>query len=578
MAWGTAIKKPDTPDPKTVGDLKMPALEIPARRRGRESTAKVGKHAAPLKPRPLLWSPIARLILASNLAGLVILIAGALVLNEIRSSLVNARKGSLLETSQIISSFITETAIIPEPYATLDIKEANGLLKRLPITGATRIRIFDPAAEAVADTALLKDEIDRKDLPPIRKPSELELTWLNFVRGANRFFESSLSAVRGIAEARTLDEEVARALQGETIYSERFGDNAERVLSLTVPIKAVATVVGVLTIETSDVAQIIAAERSALVPLIVFAVIVAVITSTLLTFGIARPVYKLAQASDRVRTGAAEKLNLGKLHNRKDEIGDLARAMEAMTVSLYDRIQENERFAADVAHELKNPLTSIRSAVETSQAVQDPAVRERMRDVIARDVVRLDRLISDISNLSRLEAEIVREKLVRVDIHRLLEDLTSIWRDTSREGEARVTLEAPGDIRAIVMGREGPLGQVIRNLVENARSFSPPGGEVKVSLARTSGPRGTFIRIAVEDQGPGIPPDKLEKIFQRFYTDRPAGAKFGNNSGLGLSIVRQIVETHRGQVWAENRNVDGKIAGARFIVDLPPAPSAPIEI
>ena len=556
----------------------MPALEIPARRRGKEATAKAGKHAAPLRPRPLLWSPIARLILASNLAGLVILIAGALVLNEIRSSLVNARKGSLLETSQIISSFITETAIVPEPYATLDIPAANGLLKRMPITGATRIRIFDPSAETVADTALLKDEIDRKDLPPIRKPSSLEQTWLNFVRGANRAFESSLGAVRGIAEARTLDEEVARALQGETLYSERFGDNAERVLSLTVPIKAVATVVGVLTIETSDVAQIIAAERAALAPLMIFAVLVAIITSTMLTLGIARPVYKLAQASDRVRTGAAEKLNLGKLHDRKDEIGDLARAMEAMTVSLYDRIQENERFAADVAHELKNPLTSIRSAVETSQAVQDPAVREKMRDVIARDVVRLDRLISDISSLSRLEAEIVREKLVRVDVVRLLEDLVSIWRDTAREGEARVTLEIAADTRAIVLGREGPLSQVIRNLVENAKSFSPPGGEVKMSLARTSGPRGTFIRIAVEDQGPGIPPDKLEKIFQRFYTDRPAGAKFGNNSGLGLSIVRQIVETHRGQVWAENRNVDGKIAGARFVVDLPPAPPAPIEI
>ncbi|MDP3738072.1 MAG: ATP-binding protein [Hyphomonadaceae bacterium] len=556
----------------------MPALEIPARGRGRDTTAKSGKHAAPLKPRPLLWSPIARLILASNLAGLVILITGALVLNEIRSSLVNARKGSLSETSQIISSFLTDSATIDEPYSMLDVPAANKLLKRMPITGATRIRIFNPMAETIADTALLKDEIDRKDLPPIREPSGLEQSWLDFVRGANRFFETSVGAVRGIAEARTLDEEVARALQGETLYSERFGDNAERVLSLTVPIRKVATVVGALTIETSDVAQIIAAERSALVPLIIFAVIVAIITSTLLTVGIARPVYKLAQASDRVRTGATEKLNLGKMHNRKDEIGDLARAMEAMTVSLYDRIQENERFAADVAHELKNPLTSIRSAVETSQAVQDPAVREKMRDVIARDVVRLDRLISDISNLSRLEAEIVREKLVRVDIHRLLEDLTSIWRDTSREGEARVTLEAAGDFRAIVMGREGPLGQVIRNLVENARSFSPPGGEVKVSLARTSGPRGTFIRVAVEDRGPGIPPDKLEKIFQRFYTDRPAGAKFGNNSGLGLSIVRQIVETHRGQVWAENRIVDGKIAGARFIVDLPPAPPAPVEI
>ncbi len=193
-----------------------------------------------------------------------------------------------------------------------------------------------------------------------------------------------------------------------------------------------------------------------------------------------------------------------------------------------------------------------------------------MRDVIARDVVRLDRLISDISNLSRLEGEIVREKLVRVDMGRLLEDIVSIYRDTQKETDARVTLATTtGDY--VVMGRDGPLAQVIRNLIENARSFSPPSGLVTVTLSRLNSSRGQTIRVTVEDEGPGIPEDKLEKIFQRFYTDRPKGAKFGNNSGLGLSIVRQITETHRGAVWAENRMTDGKITGARFVVDLPAA-------
>jgi two-component system sensor histidine kinase ChvG len=549
----------------------VPKSPLPAARREPGATTRHGRTAPLHRPRPLLWSPIARLILASNLAGLVILIIGALVLNEIRSNLVQARKESLLETSQIISSFLTDKAIDPEPDR-LDIDEANYQLKRMPLTGASRVRIFDPGGETVSDTALLKDEIERRDLPPIKKPSAIEEAWLNFVRSANRAFENINIASSRMAEARTLEEEVAIALQGDPVYSERFDDDAERVLSLTVPIKKVATVVGALTIETSDVAQIIAAERAALVPLILVAVLVAIITSTLLTLGIARPVRNLAIASDRVRIGATEKLNLGRLHNRKDEIGDLARAMEAMTASLYDRIQENERFAADVAHELKNPLTSIRSAVETSQSVQDPAVREKMRDVIARDVVRLDRLITDISNLSRLEAEIVREKLIRVDLARILEDIVSIYRDTSRPGEAQVTLSIEGKDRHIVMGREGPLGQVIRNLVENARSFSPPNGEVRVALSRVSPPRGPALRIIVDDDGPGIPPDKLEKVFERFYTDRPQGAKFGNNSGLGLSIVRQIVETHRGRVWAENRIDDGKTKGARFIVELPPAP------
>lgn len=552
--------------------MTPPPADPAARRRGKDTTGNRGRAGAPAKPRSLLWSPIARLIFASNLAGLVILIAGALILNEFRSSLVNARKDSLSEMTQLISSFITDNATTDDP-PTLDIGRLSEQLKAIPLTGATRIRVHDPQGELIADTMLLKDEIDLKDLPPIREPSWFERTWLDLVRLANRTFETvGATGRQPIAEARSLEEEVAMALGGGQGFSERFGDQAERLLSVTMPISKVARVVGTITVETSDVTQIIAAERAALIPLIVVAVLVSIITAMLLTVGIARPLRNLARASDKVRTGATERLDLGKLHSRKDEIGDLARAMEAMTEALYVRIQENERFAADVAHELKNPLTSIRSAVETSQAVQDPAVRDRLRDVIARDVVRLDRLISDISNLSRLEGEIVREKLVRVDMARLLEDLTSIYRDTAKETDAKVSFVHQPGADYVVMGRDGPLAQVIRNLVENARSFSPQGGQVIVTLSRLTSPRGPAVRLMVEDEGPGIPPDKLEKIFQRFYTDRPAGAKFGNNSGLGLSIVRQIVETHRGAVWAENRMIDGKIAGARFIVDLPPAP------
>jgi two-component system sensor histidine kinase ChvG len=519
---------------------------------------------APRKARSLLWSPIARLILASNLAGLIILIAGALVLNEVRASLVNARKASLEEMSQLISSFMTDNATTEEPVA-LDLDEVFRQLTAMPLTKATRIIVHDPQKQIVADTRLLKDVINQRDLPPLRDPSWLERTWLDTVRAINRTFESVSSPGRPpIAEVLTLDEEVARAVEGEGVFSERFNDQAERVLSVTMPIEKVLRVVGTLTIETSDVSEIIAAERAALIPLIIVAILVSIITATLLTLGIARPLRRLAIASDRVTMGVSQKLNLGTLHSRKDEIGDLSRAMEAMTSSLYDRIQENERFAADVAHELKNPLTSIRSAVETAQTVKDPAAKEKMMNVIARDVVRLDRLISDISNLSRLEAEIVREKLSRVDLRKLLEDIVSIYADTAREADARVKLVAsPGRTTD---------GQVVRNLVENARSFSPPGGEVTVSLANVSSPRGPMVRLVVEDQGPGIPPDKLEKIFQRFYTDRPVGTKFGNNSGLGLSIVRQITETHRGSVWAENRMIDGQIAGARFVVELPPAP------
>ena len=538
MAWGIAIRKPDT-----------------------------SQRTLSRRPPSLIWSPIARLILASNLAGLLILIAGALVLNEVRSSLVNARKDSLTELSRLISSYVTDSATTDDPPG-LDVAAVIEQLTSIPLADATRIRVHDRLGDIVADTQLLKDQIAGKDLPAIREPSWIERGWLDVVRGVSRTFETATGR-QGIAEARSLEQEIAMALEDQDGFSERFNEQAERVLSVTVPIRKVARVVGGLTIETNDITQIIAAERAALAPFIIVAILVAVITATLLTLGIARPLRRLAIASDRVTAGMAQRLSLGRLRERRDEIGDLSRAMEAMTTSLYERIQDNERFAADVAHELKNPLTSIRSAIETSQAVSDPAVKEKMANVIARDVIRLDRLISDISNLSRLEAEIVREKLVAVDISRLIEDIVAIYRDTAREGDPQVVFVNQTNGVQEVNGREGPLGQVLRNLVENARSFSPPGGRVSLSLSRVTGARGPMVRITVEDDGPGVPPDKLEKIFQRFYTDRPSGAKFGNNSGLGLSIVRQITDTHRGTVWAENRMVEGRIAGARFVVELP---------
>jgi two-component system sensor histidine kinase ChvG len=523
--------------------------------------------------RALLLSPIARLILASNLAGLLILIAGALILNEMRSNLVQARKDSLNETSALIASVLTEVATVGEPEPRLVASSARAFLKRIEFSATTRIRIHDPDKNVIADTYLLNDEVTGETLPPIIEPARLDRIWLSVVRTVNETFEDLSQRSGGLADAATLQEEAAIALGGVSVASERFGDDGGRVISVTVPIRLVGAVVGALTLETGDVGRIIAAERAALLPFIIVAILVAIVTSGLLTAVIARPLRRLAIASDRVRTGASERLNLGAVQKRGDEIGDLARALDAMTTTLNDRIEANERFAADVAHELKNPLTSIRSAVETSQSVPDPAVRDRMMKVIARDVIRLDRLITDISNLSRLEAEIVREKLVRIDLRRLLEDIVSIYRDTQQSDEPTIVLaaaETQGPF--LVMGREGPLSQVVRNLLENARSFSPPGAEIVVSLASPPLARGRSVRLTVDDRGPGIPPDKLEKIFERFYTDRPHGTKFGNNSGLGLSIVRQIVETHRGRVWAENRLSDSGVAGARFIVELPSAP------
>jgi two-component system sensor histidine kinase ChvG len=301
---------------------------------------------------------------------------------------------------------------------------------------------------------------------------------------------------------------------------------------------------------------------------VVIAVAVTLASSLLLTRLIAQPVLRLARAADRVRLARARAISLPDLSSREDELGDLARSLEAMTQSLTERMDAIESFAADVAHEIKNPLTSLRSAVETLDLVTDAAARERLLKVLKNDVQRLDRLVTDISNASRLDAELSRDAPKSVDIERLVSEIVGLYQATAKPGEVGVTFHRSGAMEPItVQGREGPLGQVFRNLIDNARSFSPPGGEVVVAMQRAVG----RVIATVSDSGPGIPPENLETVFERFYTSRPKGAAFGGNSGLGLSIARQIVEAHGGTLRAQNRMVDGKTIGAVFILMLPEA-------
>jgi len=282
---------------------------------------------------------------------------------------------------------------------------------------------------------------------------------------------------------------------------------------------------------------------------------------------IARPVRRLSRAADTVRLSRARSISLPDIARRDDELGDLTRALEAMTDAQSERMDAIERFAADVAHEIKNPLTSLRSAVETLDLVRDGPPRDKLLGIIKQDVQRLDRLVTDISNASRLDAELSREDSRSIDLGRLLADIVQAYQDSLRPGEARPTIDLPYSLEAIaVSGGEGSMGQVFRNLIDNAKSFSPPGGEVRVRLESV---RGEAL-VTVDDDGPGIPPENLETIFQRFYTSRPKGSAFGGNSGLGLSIARQIVEAQGGALTASNRlNEDGLVCGARFSVRLP---------
>jgi len=295
------------------------------------------------------------------------------------------------------------------------------------------------------------------------------------------------------------------------------------------------------------------------------ALLVMLFTSLYLAGTIAEPVKRLASAADRVRSGAGGRSEIPNFPERDDEIGDLADSFRSMTANLYDRIDAIESFAADVAHELKNPLTSLASAVEMFSRAKDDETRGRLLAIVRGDIKRIDRLITDISDASRLDAELSRETKEPVDLSRHLATIIEVYRMTDRTHRVEFVLQDELPPGAIVRGRDERLGQVFRNLVDNAVSFSPEGGTVTVTATRHD----ICARVTVEDEGQGIPPDNLESIFERFYTERP-GDHFGNNSGLGLSIARQIIEGAGGRIYAENRSADGaQGAGARLIVELP---------
>ncbi len=502
-------------------------------------------------------SRIGRLIIILNLAGLAVLVGGAVLLNQLSQRLVNARIESLRTEGELIANVIDRLATQGDPEPLLQADDASDILESLAIPKSERVRLFDADGRLIADSYVASDNVEAMPLPPARKPGEhsLELPFLAW-----------LTPHPAPGAEKILQQEVARALSGATVSGVRPGEDGGRVVSVSVPIEHVREVVGVLTLDASDVDQVIAAGWIALIPFVVIAVVVTLVSSVMLTQLIAQPVRRLSAAADSVRLSRARAIDLPDIAERKDELGDLARSLEDMTHTLSARMEAIERFAADVAHEIRNPLTSIRSAVETLELVKDGPSRDRLLGILKQDVGRLDRLITDISNASRLDAELSRESMKPVALDRLLRDITALYDAMRREGEATVRLVADGADNATVAGQEGPLGQVFRNLIDNARSFSPPGGEVRVTLTHDR----AAARVLVDDDGPGMPPENLETVFERFYTARPRGAAFGGNSGLGLSIARQIVDAHGGRIRAENRPAtDGGVAGARFVVELP---------
>jgi two-component system sensor histidine kinase ChvG len=350
----------------------------------------------------------------------------------------------------------------------------------------------------------------------------------------------------------------------------RINERGEVIVSVAVPVQRFRAVRGALMLSTqgADIDDVLAAERLAIFKWFLIAAGVMMVLSFLLAGTIGGPVRRLAESALQVRKRIRTRVEIPDFSHRRDEIGHLSGSLRDMTSALYSRIEAIESFAADVSHELKNPLTSLRSAVETLPLAKTEESRARLLAVIQHDVQRLDRLISDISDASRLDAEMQRQDAAPVDIVKLLTTVVGVANERHDDG-VRLALHFEGREPSAftVLGHDSRLGQVMDNLIANARSFSPPGGTVRITCRRVK----DEVEIVVDDDGPGVAPDAMEKVFERFYTDRPHQG-FGQNSGLGLSISRQIVEAHDGRIWVENRHAptpDQTVLGARFIVRLP---------
>ena len=532
---------------------------------------------------PRRISPLTKRILFFNAFALFILIGGVLWVQSSRAGLVQERIAGIRDQALIVAGALAEYTAIQE-RRTIDTGQAEPLLRQLIAPTHLRARVYTTGGQLLIDTRnlLARNIVVTEALPP---PELANPVLAYFERGlaAAQSFYDRLMGVRPLAKLEPYFEagqngrvytEVNLALEGENGSSVRVNELDKLVLSVAVPIRRFATLYGVLmlTTELGDIDDILKDERAALVKVFALAFGVLLLSSLYLAGTIAAPVRRLAAAAERVRRGRAGREMIPEIPNRDDEIGELAESLSAMTRALYDRIDAIERFAADVAHELKNPITSLRSAVEMLERTKDGDNRERLVQVIRNDLKRIDRLITDISDASRLDAELSRAHSHPVDVGRLLQTLVTIYGAMDMPRGIHVEVARESAKPAIVQGMDERLGQVFRNLIDNAISFSPDGGRVRVAAQVN----GSVVRAIVEDDGPGIPDGDLERIFDRFYTERPVEHGFGKNSGLGLAIARQIVASHGGRIWAENRaDVQGSRIGARFTVELPLARNRP---
>jgi two-component system, OmpR family, sensor histidine kinase ChvG len=522
-------------------------------------------------------SPLTLRILAVNVLALALLASGFLYLGKYQTSLIGQQLESLKMQGEIFAAALGEGAVLDsaDEGEILLPDLARQMMRRLVEPTTARARLFDLRGELIADSRVLRgpgDAIQMVKLPPPGADNRL----FDFIAGIYHWIVDRMPhhkrypTYHESLRPRASDyAEAERALHGETGEAIRSDPaTGGLVLSVAIPVQRYKEVLGALMLSSGsrEIERELRTVRLELLRIFGVALLVTVLLSLYLAGTIARPIRRLAAAAERSR-GRRARVEIPDFTRRGDEIGDLSGSLREMTDALWQRMSAIERFAADVAHEIKNPLSSLKSAVETVVRIEDPAPRRRLLAIILDDVERLDRLITDISDASRLDAELSRLELAPVDIAAMLQALTDVHEATQSEERPRLILDLPERGRPLlVAGIETRLSQVFLNVIANAESFSPPDGEIRL----TARPAGRAVLVAVDDSGPGIPDDKLAAIFDRFYSERPAGEKFGTHSGLGLSISKQIVEAHRGMIWAENRkSADGAVAGARFCIRLP---------
>lgn len=525
------------------------------------------------------FSPITRRILAVNVFALAVLVVGLLYVGQYRQGLIDAEVAALTSQAELFAAALGESAVGDEGSQRqhLVTETARQIVRRLSATTRTRAQLISSDQKLITDSQKLSGpggEVVVEELPP---PSENGTTSDFFLTISNKLSSwfrppkthgTDITAIVPIWDSP----ETITALAGEQGNGVRLDDKGGMVLNVAVPVQRYKHVLGALTLskDLRRIDEAVFQVRLDILKVFGVALLITVLLSVYLAGTIARPVRRLAIAAERVRRGLSRQYTIPDFAGRQDEIGDLGGALKDMTEALWDRMDAIEQFAADVAHEIKNPLTSLRSAVETASRVEDPAQQKKLMAIIQDDISRLDRLISDISHASRLDSELSRAEVTTVDIDVMLSNLADMHQATREQEDPEIIFDCPAGVDLVVMGQEDQLIQVIRNLIGNAASFSPAGGQIRISAAPAGHARDDQVEILVEDDGPGIPDGMEEAIFGRFYQERPAEEKFGTHSGLGLSISKQIIDAHGGTIRAENHLLDdGQIGGARFIIGLP---------